>query len=53
VQHEMLLGGGLACLMVWLFLGSVRSMFIIALAIPLSVTAAFVLLYFTGTPSTS
>src|SRR6266540_2933775 len=48
VQHEMLLGGGLACLMVWLFLGSVRSMFIIALAIPLSVTAAFVLLYFTG-----
>ena len=48
VQHEMLLGGGLACVMVLLFLGSVRSMFIIALAIPLSVTAAFVLLYFTG-----
>ena len=48
VQHEMLLGGGLACLMVLLFLGSVRSMLIIALAIPLSITAAFVLLYFTG-----
>jgi multidrug efflux pump subunit AcrB len=48
VQHEMLLGGGLACLMILLFLGSVRSMLIIALAIPLSIASAFVLLYFTG-----
>src|SRR5713101_1903293 len=48
VQHEMLLGGGLACVMVLLFLGSVRSVLIIALAIPLSITTALVLLYFTG-----
>jgi len=48
VEHEMLLGGGLACVMILLFLGSVRSMLIIALAIPLSITTALVLLYFTG-----
>src|SRR5713101_530129 len=48
VQHEMLLGGGLACVMILLFLGSVRSMLIIAIAIPLSIATAFVLLYFTG-----
>jgi len=48
VQHEMLLGGGLACLMILLFLGSVRSMLIIALALPLSIASALVLLYFTG-----
>ena len=48
LEHEGLLGGGLACLMVLLFLGSVRSTLIVALAIPLSVTAAFVGLYFTG-----
>jgi multidrug efflux pump subunit AcrB len=48
VEHEMLLGGGLACVMILLFLGSVRSMLIIALAIPLSIAMAFVLLYFTG-----
>ena len=48
VQHEMLLGGGLACLMILIFLGSFRSMLIIALAIPISIASAFVLLYFTG-----
>ena len=48
VQHEMLLGGGLACLMILVFLGSFRSMLIIALAIPISIASAFVLLYFTG-----
>ena len=48
LEHEGLLGGGLACLMVLLFLGSLRSTLIIALAIPLSVTAAFIGLYFTG-----
>ncbi|HZC67690.1 MAG TPA: efflux RND transporter permease subunit, partial [Nitrospirales bacterium] len=48
VQHEMLLGGGLACVMILLFLGSIRSMLIIALAIPLSIATAIVLLYFTG-----
>jgi multidrug efflux pump subunit AcrB len=48
LEHEGLLGGGLACLMVLLFLGSLRSTLIIVLAIPLSVTAAFIGLYFTG-----
>ncbi len=48
VEHEMLLGGGLACLMILVFLGSFRSMLIIALAIPISIASAFVLLYFTG-----
>src|SRR2546428_527740 len=33
VEHEMLLGGGLACVMILLFLGSVRSMLIIPLAL--------------------
>lgn len=48
LEHEGLLGGGLACLMVLLFLGSFRSTIVIALAIPLSVTAAFIGLYFSG-----
>ncbi|MEK7268169.1 MAG: efflux RND transporter permease subunit, partial [Nitrospirota bacterium] len=48
LEEEGLLGGGLACVMVLLFLGSLRSTLIIALAIPLSILAAFVLLYFTG-----
>lgn len=48
LEHEGLLGGGLACLMVLLFLGSLRYTLIIAMAIPLSVTAAFIGLYFTG-----
>ncbi|MGA6828870.1 efflux RND transporter permease subunit [Nitrospira sp. NS4] len=48
LEHEGLLGGGLACLMVLLFLGSLRYTLIIAMAIPLSVTSAFIGLYFTG-----
>jgi len=48
LEHEGLLGGGLACLMVLLFLGSLRSALVIALAIPLSVMADFIGLYFTG-----
>jgi len=48
LQSEGLLGAALACLMILLFLGSVRSMFIIALTIPLSIASAFVLLYLTG-----
>ncbi|ALA58914.1 efflux RND transporter permease subunit [Nitrospira moscoviensis] len=48
LEHEGLLGGGLACLMILVFLGSVRYTIVIALAIPISVLAAFVLLYFTG-----
>ncbi len=48
LQYEGLLGAGLACLMILVFLGSVRSMLVIGLAIPLSIATAFVLLYFTG-----
>lgn len=48
ILHELALGGGLACLMVLLFLGSLRYTLNIALAIPLSIAAAFVGLYFTG-----
>jgi multidrug efflux pump subunit AcrB len=48
LEHEGLMGGSLACLMVLLFLGSLRYTLVIALAIPLSVTAAFIGLYFTG-----
>jgi multidrug efflux pump subunit AcrB len=48
LEDEGMMGGGLACLMVLLFLGSFRYTAIIALAIPLSVTAAFIGLYFTG-----
>ena len=43
-----MLGASLACLMILLFLGSIRSMFVIALTIPLSIATAFVLLYMTG-----
>ncbi len=45
--HEALLGGGLAILAILLFLQSGRSTLIISLAIPLSILAAFVGLYFT------
>jgi multidrug efflux pump subunit AcrB len=48
LQSEGLLGASLACLMILLFLGSIRSMFVIALTIPLSIATAFVLLYMTG-----
>jgi CzcA family heavy metal efflux pump len=45
---EMGLGGALAALMVLLFLGSLRSMGVVFLSIPLSILAALVGLYFTG-----
>ena len=48
LTNEGLLGGGLAALMILLFIGSVRSTIIITLAIPLSILAAFIGLYFTG-----
>ena len=48
LQSEGMLGASLACLMILLFLGSIRSMFVIALTIPLSIATAFVLLYMTG-----
>jgi len=47
LQHEALLGGGLAVLAILLFLRSWRSTLFISLAIPISVLAAFLGLYFT------
>lgn len=48
LQDEGMVGGGLACLMVLLFLGNVRATLIIALAVPLSILGAFILLNLTG-----
>ncbi len=48
LRLEGVLGAILASLVVLLFLGSLRSTVIVALAIPLSILAAFLGLYFTG-----
>lgn len=48
LNTEGLLGAGLAALVVLLFLGNLRSTWIVALSIPLSIMAAFTGLYFTG-----
>ncbi len=48
LKLEALSGAVLASLVVLLFLGSLRSMWIVALSIPLSVLTAFVGLYFSG-----
>jgi multidrug efflux pump subunit AcrB len=48
LQFEALAGAVLASLVVLLFLGSLRSTWIVALSIPLSVLAAFVGLYLSG-----
>src|ERR1022692_1962345 len=48
LRLEAILGAVLASLVVLLFLGSLRSTWIVALSIPLSVLAAFAGLYFTG-----
>lgn len=48
LQNEALLGGGLAILIILVFLGSIRSTLIISLAIPLSILAAFIGLFFTN-----
>ncbi len=48
LQHEALIGGALAVLIILLFLVSFRATGIVAVAIPLSIIATFVLLYFTG-----
>ncbi|MFH0802978.1 MAG: efflux RND transporter permease subunit [bacterium] len=41
IMEHLLIGGGLACLMVLLFMGSLQSTFIAALAIPSSIIATF------------
>lgn len=48
LQHEALFGGLLAVIVILIFLGSLRATGIVAVAIPLSVVATFILLYFTG-----
>lgn len=48
LQDEGLIGGGLACLMVFVFLGNLRATLIIALAVPLSILAAFIQLSLAG-----
>ena len=48
LQKEGLLGAGLAGLMIFLFLRSIKAALVVSLAIPLSLTAALVLLYMTG-----
>jgi multidrug efflux pump subunit AcrB len=48
LRFEAFAGALLASLVVLLFLGSIRSAWIVALSIPLSVLAAFAGLYFTG-----
>ncbi len=46
--NEALMGGLLAMVVIFLFLRSFASTFVIALAIPLSILATFILLYFLG-----
>lgn len=46
LEHEALQGGALAILVILIFLASVRATGIVSVAIPLSVIATFVLLYF-------
>ena len=48
LEHEARAGGLLAVLVILIFLVSLRATGIIAVAIPLSIMATFVLLYFTG-----
>jgi hydrophobe/amphiphile efflux-1 (HAE1) family protein len=48
LQHEAVQGGLLAILVILVFLVSARATGIVAVAIPLSIVATFVLLYFTG-----
>lgn len=46
--QNMLIGGILAVLVLWVFLRSVRSTLVIAISIPVSAVAALVLVYFSG-----
>jgi multidrug efflux pump subunit AcrB len=48
LQKEGLLGAGLAGVMIFLFLRSIRAALVVGLAIPLSLTVALVSLYLTG-----
>ncbi len=46
LAHDTLIGGGLAILIIWLFLRSTRNTLTISTAIPISVVATFALMYF-------
>lgn len=48
LEHEAIQGGALAILVILIFLLSLRATAIIAVAIPLSIVATFILLYFSG-----
>src|SRR5216684_2318570 len=48
LEHEAVTGGLLAILVILVFLVSLRATAIVAVAIPLSIVATFVLLFFTG-----
>ncbi len=48
VARSVLYGGGLAILILLLFLRNIRSTMVISLAIPISVIATFALIYFSG-----
>lgn len=48
LEHEALQGGALAILVILFFLLSVRATGIVAISIPLSIIATFILLYFAG-----
>src|SRR5256885_9238871 len=48
LQHEAVQGGALAVLVILVFLVSLRATAIVAVAIPLSIVATFVLLFFSG-----
>lgn len=48
VSRSILVGGSLAILVLLFFLRNVRSTFVIALAIPISIIATFTLVYFSG-----
>ncbi|MFO0659470.1 MAG: efflux RND transporter permease subunit [Polyangiaceae bacterium] len=48
LEHEALQGGLLAVVVILIFLTSVRATGIVAVAIPLSIVATFILLYFSG-----
>ena len=48
LKHEAYMGALLAAIVVFLFLGNLRTTFIISLSIPISIVTTFVLLYFGG-----
>jgi CzcA family heavy metal efflux pump len=46
LQHEALIGAGLAVMVILIFLRNLRSTMIVSLSIPISIVCAFILLYF-------